>query len=576
MFLSMLAKEPRAREPARDLSAACGPTQAVVPGAHHDATHWKRQCEVSRIAYGSAAGRPAIGSLHDAAAMLRPSPAGARMTPGRSFLPILDLIARWGAAIVVCVGAAVVFGWYLHIQTLKSVIPGFETMKINTALGFVISGSALWFLHTSTPGSNARYAVRTLALCVIAISALTLAQDISAHDFGIDQLIMRDIHPGAQALHPGRMAPVTGVCFLTVGIALLGLKSRHPRVAIFAHWLTLLPLFLSLLAIMGYAYGVRSLYEVKPFSSMAGHTALVFFILTLSIKAADPMHGIANIIASDTAGGLLCRRLLPTVPLALFVLGYLSLLGQRAGYYDTVFGLALMVSVSIIISVLAVVLTAYTLRKVDLTRRQAQSEILDLNHNIEEMLRQRTQQVSELSAALAENQSLAELSLHDGLTHIANRRFFDTYLAGQIAIARRNNRPLALVLCDVDEFKSYNDRYGHPAGDACLVKIAAALQACCQRAADMAARYGGEEFALILPDTDLAGAEWIAETVRDTVSHLGIEHARSGAGSRVSISGGIAVWKMDMTSEDLIAAADQSLFRAKHEGRNRMISARAA
>jgi len=498
------------------------------------------------------------------------------MTPGRSFVPMLDRTTRWGSVLVICVGAAVVFGWFMNVQPLKSVLPGLETMKMNTALAFILAGTALWLLHTSAPGSGAREGARTLALCVIAISALTFAQDVFAFDLGIDQLFVRDSHPGVQALHPGRMAPVTAVCFLLVGMVLSGLKSARPRVANFAHWLTLLPLFLAMLAIMGYAYGVRSLYEVKPFSSMAVHTALLFLILTLSIKAADPLHGIANIIVSDTAGGLLCRRLLPTIPLALFLLGYLCLLGQRAGYYDTPFGLALMVSMSIVLFVLAVVLTAYTLRKVDLTRRQAQSEVLDLNVSIEEMLRQRTQQVAELSAVLAENQSLAELSMQDGLTHIANRRFFDTYLAGQIAIARRNNRSLALVLCDVDQFKSYNDHYGHQAGDACLVQIAAALQACCHRAADMAARYGGEEFALVLPDTDLAGAEWIAETARDTVSHLGIEHAKSSAGPRVSISGGIAVWKMDMTADALIAIADESLYRAKREGRDRMISARAA
>ncbi len=517
----------------------------------------------------------ATSSRHAITLALRPT-ADVHVTPARSFLPLLERITRWGSATIVCVGAAVAFGWFMNIRILESVIPGLETMKINTALCFILAGASLWLLHTSEPGTNARYAARVLALCVIAVAAFTVAQDIFGIDLGIDQLVVRDSHPSAKALHPGRMAPATSLCFLAVGIVLAGLKSGRLGVAVFAHWFTLLPLFFSLLAIMGYAYGVRSLYEVKPFSSMAIHTALAFFVLALSIEAADPMHGIANIIASDTAGGLLCRKVLPTVPLALFSLGYLCLLGQLDGFYDTTFGLALMVSMSIVISVLAVVLTGYALRRVDLTRRRAQTKILDLNHNIEEMLRQRTQQVSELSAALAENQSLAELSLHDGLTHIANRRFFDTYLAGQIAIARRNNRSLALVLCDVDEFKQYNDHYGHQAGDACLVQIAAALQACCNRAADMAARYGGEEFALILPDTDLAGAEWIAETVRDTVSHLGIEHAKSGTGSRVSISGGIAVWKMDMTAQELVAIADESLYRAKHEGRNRMIAARAA
>ncbi len=181
--------------------------------------------------------------------------------------------------------------------------------------------------------------------------------------------------------------------------------------------------------------------------------------------------------------------------------------------------------------------------------------------------------LAQLSAELsAANKALEQLSLHDGLTNLANRRSFDNYLADQIAIARRYKRSLALVMCDVDDFKAYNDRYGHQAGDECLKQIAAALRSCCRRPADMAARYGGEEFALILPDTGLIGAAQIAEAARNAVSQLGISHDDSAAGSHVSISGGVAVLQrnIDMTAEQLIAAADQALYQAKHLGRNRV------
>jgi diguanylate cyclase (GGDEF)-like protein len=136
---------------------------------------------------------------------------------------------------------------------------------------------------------------------------------------------------------------------------------------------------------------------------------------------------------------------------------------------------------------------------------------------------------------------------------------------------------LALILCDVDDFKAYNDRYGHQAGDECLKQIAAVLGSCCRRPADMAARYGGEEFALILPDTELNGAAHVAEAARDAVARLKIPHERSHAGPYVSISGGISVLlrKIDITAQQLIEAADQNLYEAKHLGRNRMISAQA-
>ena len=116
-------------------------------------------------------------------------------------------------------------------------------------------------------------------------------------------------------------------------------------------------------------------------------------------------------------------------------------------------------------------------------------------------------QLVQLSAELGQaNKSLERLCREDGLTRLANRRLFDTYLAGQVAAANRHKRALALVMCDVDCFKGFNDHYGHQAGDECLKQVAAALQSNCRRPTDLAARYGGEEFAIILPDSDLIGA----------------------------------------------------------------------
>jgi two-component system cell cycle response regulator DivK len=139
----------------------------------------------------------------------------------------------------------------------------------------------------------------------------------------------------------------------------------------------------------------------------------------------------------------------------------------------------------------------------------------------------------------------------------------------------RNNRSLALVMYDVDLFKAYNDHYGHPAGDECLKKIAAALRSCCRRPGDVAVRYGGEEFAMILPDTELAGAARIAEGARDAIAQLKIPHEHSPASPCASISGGVAVLlrKFDVPVQQLITAADQALYQAKHLGRNRIVSA---
>ena len=170
--------------------------------------------------------------------------------------------------------------------------------------------------------------------------------------------------------------------------------------------------------------------------------------------------------------------------------------------------------------------------------------------------------------------ALEQLSQHDGLTNLANRRFFDVYLTGQIAVARRHRRTLSLVMLDVDHFKAYNDHYGHQAGDACLKQIAAALFSCCRRPADLVARYGGEEFTMVLPDTELGGAALIAEAAREAVAKLKIPNEHAASGPYVSISGGVAVLlrDADISAQQLIAAADQTLYRAKQLGRNRMVS----
>jgi diguanylate cyclase (GGDEF)-like protein len=198
------------------------------------------------------------------------------------------------------------------------------------------------------------------------------------------------------------------------------------------------------------------------------------------------------------------------------------------------------------------------------------------------LLNKAGKQQAELAALSAQlsltNKTLEQQSLHDGLTGLANRRFFDTYLANQMGVARRPpQRTMALILLDIDLFKAYNDRYGHVAGDECLKEVAEVLQSCCRRPADMAARYGGEEFAIILPDTDWNGAIQIAENARCAVAQLQIPHAGSPATHFVAISGGVAVFdpRANTTAAELIAVADKALFRAKSLGRNRIASERA-
>ena len=160
------------------------------------------------------------------------------------------------------------------------------------------------------------------------------------------------------------------------------------------------------------------------------------------------------------------------------------------------------------------------------------------------------------------------LSSVDGLTQLANRRFFDQYLAQRIL----ERQPLSLLICDVDFFKLFNDEYGHQAGDHCLQDVAKAISRAI-REGDLAARYGGEEFVVVLPNTDATVAIQIADRVRAAVSSLQIPHCRSEAEAHVTMSGGLAIIETGphVSCQDLIEHADQALYQAKREGRNRII-----
>jgi diguanylate cyclase (GGDEF)-like protein len=241
--------------------------------------------------------------------------------------------------------------------------------------------------------------------------------------------------------------------------------------------------------------------------------------------------------------------------------------------------MALMVLMSTAFCIVVVAWTATTLHKVDLARQLTEAENSSLNAGLESRVQERTQELAQVSSQLRlVNGTLELLSKRDELTGLANRRCFDSHLGEQIAIARRHGRSLALVLCDVDSFKAYNDHYGHLAGDECLKLIASAMRSCCRRPADMAARYGGEEFALIFPDTDLGNAAQIAEAARDAIMELGIAHEKSPTAPYVSISGGVAALRQhgNGSAAQLITEADRCLYQAKHLGRNRMVVAEAA
>jgi diguanylate cyclase (GGDEF)-like protein len=213
---------------------------------------------------------------------------------------------------------------------------------------------------------------------------------------------------------------------------------------------------------------------------------------------------------------------------------------------------------------------------------EGRDELALLSEKFNEMAANISQTHEQLESRVAErtrdleqaNLKLSALTMTDPLTGIANRRRFDDMLAAELNRAARCVHPLALLMIDVDYFKSYNDHYGHQEGDSCLRKVATLLQTHARRASDLAARYGGEEFVMLAADTDADAALALAESVRQALEAQRLPHALSPLGW-VSVSVGVAVLVPDelQTPELFLRMADKAMYRAKEQGRNQVVLA---
>lgn len=186
-----------------------------------------------------------------------------------------------------------------------------------------------------------------------------------------------------------------------------------------------------------------------------------------------------------------------------------------------------------------------------------------------EQLEQRLKELLELKAVNGELECLLTL---DPLTEITNRRRLDQLLELNWRNSLRDEKPISMIMIDIDNFKAYNDNYGHLKGDECLVKVARSFETILRRPLDFTARYGGEEFAVVLPNTDMEGAVMIGERIRSNVEKLSIPHHYSKVAPHVTISLGVATMIPNIGGSvtDLIEYADRALYQSKFQGRNRI------
>ena len=195
-----------------------------------------------------------------------------------------------------------------------------------------------------------------------------------------------------------------------------------------------------------------------------------------------------------------------------------------------------------------------------------------LRQRVRNLIRQSHLIKNQLNELQQANQNLQLLANLDSLTKLANRRGFDDYMQREWERMQRIRAPLSLIMCDVDFFKNYNDRYLHPIGDKCLIEVATAMQNTVRRTGDLVARYGGEEFAIVLPNTNALGAVSVAENIRSAIKNLQIIHEASSVCPYVTISVGVStiIPTQENDFQTLIHAADRALYQSKSQGRDRV------
>ena len=279
-------------------------------------------------------------------------------------------LSRLAGALVALGGTVVLTGWFTGTEILTSFVPGWLAMKVNTAIGFVLTGLALALL---APAETLPLQFRTGRLCAgfaAILGLLTLLQYPLNRDFGIDQLLIPEAPGAVETVHLGRMAPATALAFVLAGTGLLLPRRRFPRTfQVLVHLTGLL----AVISACHYAYLGRPLL---PYTQMAFHSAVLFLVLAGGILATRADSGPVAVLAGDSAGGRAARRLLPAATLVPLTLGWLLIRGESSGWYDFATG-TLLYAVSTVGIVGGLVwIHALRLHRADHSRRSADAKVM--------------------------------------------------------------------------------------------------------------------------------------------------------------------------------------------------------
>ena len=332
-------------------------------------------------------------------------------------MSLFKSISTVASMIVLAVGVTVLIGWIFNVTLLKSILPGLVTMKANTAAAFALIGISLWLLQLSSlparlpqgerEGKWKRRIANVFALFVVLVGMFTLIEYLSGWNLGIDQLLFKEAPGAVQTTFPGRMAANTALNFLITGLALLLLDVETRRGHPPAQYLILIEGALALLALVGYVYGISTLYGgIASLTAMALHTATAFLVVCIGVLCARPERGPMALFTSADLGGMIARRLFFVAVGFPILLGLVVIAGVKAGLYDPAFESALYTLLVITVFLFAVLAAARSLDRIDAERKRAEDAVNRLNEDLD-------RRATELEAANKELEAFSYSVSHD-------------------------------------------------------------------------------------------------------------------------------------------------------------------
>jgi signal transduction histidine kinase/CheY-like chemotaxis protein/HPt (histidine-containing phosphotransfer) domain-containing protein len=294
----------------------------------------------------------------------------------QQLLSSLEVLSRASSCLVAAVGLAVLLGWQFDIELLRAGLPGSTPVNPATALALLLGACALWMHHQARDRPDTapvRWLALTAASLVIALGVITLTGSFIGHNFPGDQILF-----GAQ-FAGNRIAPNTGFALLLIGVALWLLNSPRRLPHALEQVVTLFPIAVALISLLGYAYSAEGMYRLGEFKRMSLPTAVSLLVLGIGILCARPDRGFVSVLVSDHAGGVLARRMLPVAILVPAGLGWLTLSGQRAALFSEELGLAIAAAVTIFAFVAFIATTARSLSRADRVRKVSERHLAAQN-----------------------------------------------------------------------------------------------------------------------------------------------------------------------------------------------------